>query len=250
MSLIDELLQERKKLHFTLIDPEKQSPDKAAEIAGFCETQGTDAVMIGGSTVTKEMMDETAKHINGAITIPQIIFPHRVDAITKHADYIFFMSLLNSMDRRYIIEEQTRGAKFVYMSDIKPISMGYIVVSTSENKTTVEKVVELDVIKPTDLGKVLGYALAAQYLGMDCIYLEAGSGAEKPVPEEMISEVKKRVNIPLIVGGGIRDGDTSKRIADAGADVIVTGTAAEQNLTMIKEIIGGVHMSQLTPKGI
>jgi len=251
MSVIDDMLMEKKKLHFTLIDPENQTPSKAAEMAGVCENLGTDAIMIGGSTVSKRDMNETAEHIKKAITIPLIIFPHSTDAITEYADYIFFMSLLNSIDRKYLIGEQIKGARLIDMYGIKPISVGYIIVSTSKKKTTVEdvtSVTRLDKITANDHEKVIDYALAAQYLGMDCIYLEAGSGADKPIPEEMISKVKKRLNIPVIVGGGIRDGDTAMRISNAGADVIVTGTVVEKNLRAIKEIIGGIHMSQLIPK--
>jgi len=157
------------------------------------------------------------------------------------------MSLLNSKKSKYIIGEQVRGARRVEMYDIEPISMGYIVVSTGKEKTTVEKVADLYRIESGDIDKVIDYALAAKYMGMECVYLEAGSGASKPVSEEMVGRVRRRIDIPLIVGGGIRDGQTAKALADAGADVIVTGTAAEKNLKKVKEIIGGIHMSQLTP---
>ncbi len=247
MSVIDRMLGDKKKLHFTLIDPENQSPVEAAELAGRCQSMGTDAIMIGGSTVEGDVMDETTRLVKKAVTIPVIIFPNHAGAITAYADYIFFMSLLNSKKRNYLIGEQVRGARKVEMYGIEPVSMGYIVVSTGKKKTTVEEVADLYRIGPQDVEKVIGYALAAQYLGMECVYLEAGSGASKPIPEEMVGKVKRRIDIPLIVGGGIRDGETAKALAGAGADVVVTGTVAEENLKTIKEIIGGIYMSQLLP---
>ncbi|OYT54947.1 MAG: geranylgeranylglyceryl/heptaprenylglyceryl phosphate synthase [Candidatus Altiarchaeales archaeon ex4484_2] len=247
MSVIDRMLEDKKKLHFTLIDPENQSPVEATELAGRCQDMGTDAIMVGGSTVKGGVMDEITRLIKKAVTVPVIIFPNNAEAITAYADYIFFMSLLNSRKSDYLIGEQVRGARKVEMYGIEPISLGYIVVSTGKKKTTVEEVADLYRIEPNDVEKVIDYALAAQYMGMECVYLEAGSGASKPVPGEMIEKVKRRIDIPLIIGGGIRDGETAKNLADAGADVIVTGTAAEENLEMVKEIIGGIHMSQLTP---
>ncbi|MEA1925281.1 MAG: geranylgeranylglyceryl/heptaprenylglyceryl phosphate synthase [Candidatus Altiarchaeota archaeon] len=247
MSVIDRMLGDREKLHFTLIDPENQSPVEATELAGRCQEMGTDAIMLGGSTVKEGVMDEVTRFIKKAVTVPVIIFPNHAEAITAYADYIFFMSLLNSRKSNYLIGEQVRGARKVEMYNLEPISMGYIVVSTGKKKTTVEKVADLYRIEPGDVDKVIDYALAAQYMGMECIYLEAGSGASKSIPEEMIGKVKRRIDIPLLVGGGIRDGQTAKDLADAGADVIVTGTAAEENLEKVKEIIGGVHMSRLIP---
>jgi phosphoglycerol geranylgeranyltransferase len=118
--------------------------------------------------------------------------------------------------------------------------MGYIVVSMSKTPTTVEKVASLDRIGETDIEKAVNYALAAKYLNLQCIYLEAGSGAEKPVPNEMIKAVRKEVNIPIIVGGGIRDGKTAREKTDAGADIIVNGSVSEENSARIRGIIEAI----------
>lgn len=243
MNLIKDLLKKEKKLHFTLIDPdsEKQSPKDAGKIAKTCYDYGTDAIMIGGSTVNdKNFVYETVKEIKTSVDLPTILFPNSAKTIPENVDYIFFMILLNSFERKFIIEEQIKGAPIIRKSGIKPISMGYIVINTSKKPRTIETVCKLDMIKENDIDKVVNYALTAQYLNMECVYLEAGSGAEKPISNEMISEVRKVVDIPIIVGGGIRNGNLAKEKLNAGADVIVNGTIVENNCLRIKEIIDAI----------
>lgn len=232
-----------KKLHFTLIDPEEQAPKTAVERAELCASYGTDAIMIGGSTINegdRGLIHGTIKAIKDSVRIPIIQFPNSAEVISKNTDYIFFMSLLNSRINRYLLGEQVKGAPIIKKFGVKPISMAYILVSTSREPTTVERIVgreNLDIIREGDIEKAVNYALTAQYLNMECIYLEAGSNAEKPVSDEMISAVRSEIEIPIIVGGGIRDDKTARKKTDAGADVIVNGTATEEDCTLIKEII-------------
>lgn len=231
----------KKALHFTLIDPEDQTAEEAGERAKLSESYGTDAIMIGGSTVRdKKKVDSTVKAIKEKTNTPTILFPNSADSVSERADYIFFMSLLNSKDHRFFAGEQVRGARFIKDSNLKPISMAYVIISTSGEPTQVEKAVDLDMIKPADIEKAVSYAITAENFGMDCIYLEAGSGAEKPVPNEMISAVRKAVSIPIIVGGGIRNGSVAKEKVDSGADAIVTGTVAEEDSEKLKEIIWAI----------
>ena len=129
------------------------------------------------------------------------------------------------------------------MTSVQPISMGYIVISMSRQPTTIERRVNLNILGQEDTKKVLDYALTAQYFGMSCVYLEAGSGADWPVPLRMIKEVKNKIDIPLIVGGGIRHAEQAKEIADAGADVLVTGTIIEQDLSKLEGIITAIKTS-------
>lgn len=241
MNVIREWLREKnEKLHFTLIDPDKQAPEKAAKMAAVGSSYGTDAIMVGGSTVSRKNVEETVIAIKDAVSLPIILFPNSSNAVTEFADYIFFMCLLNSKKRRFLVEEQMEGALAVKEYGLHPISMGYIVVSTSQKPTTVERITDLDAIIEGDIQKLLKYALTAEYYGMQCVYLEAGSGAEKPVSSEMIMAAHSNLNIPVIVGGGIRDGKTALDKVKHGADVIVTGTIAEKNQNKTKEIIKAV----------
>ncbi|MEM4347565.1 MAG: geranylgeranylglyceryl/heptaprenylglyceryl phosphate synthase [Candidatus Altiarchaeota archaeon] len=242
MSLIKELLEERKRaLHFTLIDPEDQSIEEAGKRAKLCEDFGTDAIMVGGSTIKEsKIVDETIKEIKENSSLPVILFPNSATAVSQYADYIFFMSMLNSKERKYLLEEQLKGALLVKKFKLKVIPLAYLVISTSVMKTEVERASELDIIKIYDIPKALNYALIAKYFGFSCIYLEAGSGAEHPIANEMIYEIKKEVRIPIIVGGGIRNARVAREKVKAGADVIVTGTMAEENLEKVKEIIQAI----------
>ncbi len=228
MKVLDYIMEELEKypLHFSLIDPDKQPPEDAGEMAEIAERVGSTAIMVGGSTVSDEkLVDDTVKEIKSASSLPVILFPSSANSLSRYADAIFFMSLLNSRNPRYIIREQMKGAMTIKKLGIEPISMGYIVV---EPGMKVGEVGEVELIKRNDFITAAGYALAAQYLGMKFVYLEAGSGANEPVPSEMIVFVKKNIEIPLIVGGGIRDPSTAREKVMAGADIIVTGTALEE----------------------
>ena len=222
---IEKTLQ-REKMHMTLIDPEKKKPEESAEIALAASRAGTHAIMIGGSTgLTLEMMNETIKEIKSRVNLPVIIFPSGAKVLSPYADALFFMSLLNSNNLEYIVRQQVRGAPIVKKIGIEPIPMGYLVV---EPGMTVGRVGQADLLRRNCLEDAVAYALTAQYFGMRLVYLEAGSGAPEPVPPKMIRTVKDAIDIPLIVGGGIRTPQQAREIVKAGADIIVTGTIVEE----------------------
>ncbi len=228
MGLAEEIigLIQEKKLHFSLIDPDKQEPREAGAIARVAEKAGSSAIMVGGSTlVSRKQVDETVLAIKDETTLPVILFPSSAKYLSRYADAVFFMSLLNSRDVDYVIREHVKGAFFIRETGIEPISMGYLIV---EPGMTVGRIGKVDPIKRNDVETAVGFALAAKYLGMRFLYLEAGSGAPQPVPNEMITAVKKNVDLPLLVGGGIRDPDTAKEKSSAGADIIITGTTLEE----------------------
>jgi len=237
MATIQGWIAKKGRLHFTLIDPDKQNPKEAGLLAEKCSDFGTDAIMVGGSTVSGALVDETVKAIKKACKLPVILFPSTAGGVSPNADYVFWMMLMNSTNRRFLVGEQVKAAIPLSKTRIKTIPMGYIVVSTSSKPTTVEKVGEVDRILENDFEKAISYALTAEYFGMECVYLEAGSGAEKPVSDEMVTQVKNSLRIPVIVGGGIKTPEEAGKKAKAGADVIVTGTIVEKNPGVIKEII-------------
>ena len=228
MKVKDRLIERMAKgtIHLTLIDPDKQSVEEAADIAMRAEKANTDAIMIGGSTdVTQDNLDATAKAIKNACDLPTIYFPSGAHAMSGNCDAIFFMSMVNSTKTEWIIGEQVKGSLITKKLGLEPISMGYIIV---EPGMKVGEVGRADPIKRDDLKSAMSYALACEYLGMSFVYLEAGSGADRQVPPEMIKAVKEVISVPLIVGGGIRTPEAAEIARLAGADAIVTGTFVER----------------------
>ncbi len=224
MQHITETLK-RHKMHMTLIDPAKQSPEAAAEIAAAAAEAGTDAIMVGGSTgITQENLDATVDAIKGACKLHVIYFPSGANAIARRCDAIYFMSMLNSKNVRNVTGEHWKGGPVIKKLGIEPISMGYIIV---EPGMKVGEVGEADVVRRSDVPRAVGYAVATEMFGMDLVYLEAGSGAPEPVPSDMISAVRKSIGIPLIVGGGVSSPEKAESVARSGADIVVTGTLVE-----------------------
>jgi phosphoglycerol geranylgeranyltransferase len=223
---ISERLKSGRKLHMTLLDPDKQEPSKAALMAKAAEDSGSDAVMVGGSTaIDQASLDTTVKNIKGSCSLPVILFPTCASCLSKYADAIYFMSMLNSKSLRYVVGEHKIGAPIIKSMGLEPIPMGYIVV---EPGMKVGEVGEAELLKRTAHEDAKAYAIATEYLGMKLVYFEAGSGAPEPVPTDMVKSICEAVNIPVVIGGGIRTVESAGSIAEAGADIIVTGTLVEE----------------------
>lgn len=221
-------------LHFTLVDPEKVAPERAAEVARQAQEGGSHAILVGGSTgFTRDQLNATVRAIKKAVTVPVILFPGSGDGLSPEADAIFFMSMLNSRNPRFLIEEQAAAAKEIKEMGLEALPMGYLVVAPGGR---VGEVGEARLVPRDASEEAVRYALAAQFLGMDYVYLEAGSGAESPVPIPMIQAVHKSLDVPLIVGGGIRDAATARHLVEAGADILVTGNLIEGQIDVQKTI--------------
>ena len=227
-------------IHITLVDPEKMTPSQASKVAENSKINGTSAIMIGGSTfVSQTHLDDVIQAIRRIVRIPIILFPNNVTGISRYADAIWFMSLLNSVDPYFLIGAQILAAPLVKKYGLEPISMGYIIVGEGGTAGIVGKAIAVPYQK-SELA--VAHALAGQYLGMHFIYLEGGSGAKNPVPPKMIRMVKQSIDVPLIVGGGIRTKEQALAAASAGANVIVTGNVIESTggKHKVSEIINGV----------
>jgi len=213
--------------HLTLIDPAKQTPIVAGEIASDAAEAGTDGVMVGGSTrAGGKLLDDMVLSIKKATDLPVILFPASEAGISRHADAIFFMSMLNSRDPYFITGAQKLGAPLVKQFELEPLPMAYLLI---EPGGVAGKVGKADLIPRDKPELAVAYALAAQYLGMPFVYLEAGSGADQPVPVEMVRAVGEAADVTLIVGGGIRTPGAAAERVRAGADIIVTGTLVERS---------------------
>jgi len=241
--LLDKIRAEG-SIHMTLIDPEKLSPQQASKIAENSKSSGTSAIMVGGSTFISQIhLDDVVKAIKSTVKIPTILFPNNITGISRHADAIWFMSLLNSTDPYFLMGAQVLGAPLVKKYGLEPIPMGYVIVGEGGTAGIVGKAIAVPYTKPE---LAAAHALAGQYLGMRFVYLEGGSGAKNPVPPEMIRVVKHYIDIPVVVGGGIRTKEQAFAAASAGADVIVTGNVLEGNDVgrKISEIIAGIKGSK------
>ncbi len=235
-----EKIKSEGSIHITLIDPEKVTVDQAKRIVENSKASGTAAIMIGGSTFVSQVhLDEVLQAIRNAVKLPTILFPNNITGISRYADAIWFMSLLNSVDPYFLVGAQILGAPLVKKYGLEPLSMGYVIVGEGGTAGIVGKAIPVPYNKPE---LAAAHALAGQYFGMRFIYLEGGSGAKNPVPPEMIRTVKSLIDATLIVGGGIRTKEQALTAASAGADIIVTGNVveAEGSEHRVSEIISGI----------
>lgn len=244
--LLDKIREEG-AIHITLIDlcpPEKSTPQFASHVASEAESCETAAIMMGGSSlVSTSHLDAVASEVKRTVKIPLILFPNNVTGISRYADAVWFMSLLNSSDPYFITGAQVLGAPLIRKFSLEPIPLGYIVVGAGGSVGVIGRVCPIPHDKPE---LAASHALAAQYFGMHFVYLEAGSGAEQPVPEDMIKMVKATIDIPLIVGGGIRTGEQARKAAKAGADGVVTGTVTEGSgvKDIISELVYNIRLGR------
>jgi len=241
--LKSELKKKKSALLFVLIDSEVSNIKSSIKLAKDVERIGASAILVGGSSATNQMeMAEVVKNLKTAVKIPKILFPGNVTGVVPEADAILFSSLLNSENPYFISQAQALAAPSVLKIGLEPLPTAYLVIGEGTSAWFVGSARGI----PFDKPKIAAaYSLAAQYLGMRFVYLEAGSGAVSSVKPEMIKTVRKVFKGFLIVGGGIKDPDTAKKIVSAGADAIVIGTLLEKNgnlknLTAIAKAIRSV----------
>lgn len=230
-----------------LIDPEDFSPGQAAETAAKAAKAGASLILVGGSTLANQgRLDEVVKAVKShtrsqsghskSRQIPVVLFPGNITGVSRHADAILFSSLLNSTNPYFIIGAQALGATEVHKAGIESIPMAYLVFGSASATSFIGQVNSLPTSKP-NLAVI--YALAAKFLGMRTLYLEAGSGADEPIPQETIRAVRKVYNGILIVGGGITGAPAAARASKAGADLLVVGNLLQSSgyETALRQIV-------------
>ena len=212
-----------------LLDPDRQDKDDVVRRAEMCVEQGADAIMFGGSFLISTNFEGMIRAVKRAVAdVPLIIFPGDTTQISPAADAILFLSMISGRNPDLLIGQQVKAAPSIKAHGIEPISTGYVLVESGV-QTTVEYVSDTKPIPRRKPEIAMAHALAAEYLGMACVYLDAGSGADQMVPVDMIQAVQGYVTIPLIVGGGIRRPEDARERVEAGADFVVIGTAFEGN---------------------
>jgi len=208
-----------------LIDPDNFDSARAGEVARNAERLGFDCIFVGGSTLGDQShLDEVVRSIKNHITRPVILFPGNITGISRHADAILFSSLLNSTNTYFIIGAQALGAIQVRRHKLESIPMGYLVFGDESTTSFIGQVRPIPYSKP---GIAVMYAMAAQYLGMRVLYLEAGSGSNTTMPVDVVKAVRKHFDGLLVVGGGITSSKAALALSSSGADLLVIGNLLE-----------------------
>lgn len=225
-----------------LIDPDRLSTEQIKELGLKSQKAGVDGFLIGSSLLLTNRFDEAVKELKSSVSVPVIIFPGNAYQVSRHADAILFLSLISGRNPQLLIGEQVKAAPLVKDFGVEPIPTGYLIMESGK-RTAVLYMSNTQPIPKDKPDIACAHALAGEYLGMKFIFLEAGSGAENPVPDEIIKAVKDFITIPIIVGGGVKTPEQARSKVDAGASFVVVGNALEKNSndSILKEFADAIH---------
>ncbi len=205
-----------------LLDPDRSGINSILNLAESASEFGVDALLVGTSFVLESNFHQAVKQIKECTSLPVIIFPGAHSQISPHADAVLFTSLISGRNSQYLIDEQVKGAPIVKSFGLEVIPTGYMLIESGKY-TSVQSISGTLPIPSDKPDIACAHALAAQYMGMRLVFLEAGSGASKPVPDEMITAVAGYIDIPVMVGGGIRSPREVENKIAAGASLVVVG---------------------------
>lgn len=218
-----------------LIDPDKSELSQLKALVTNADKIGVGLFLVGGSLLISGLLEKTILEINKLSNIPTVIFPGSINQISSHADAILFLSLISGRNPEYLIGAHVASAPMIRKSGIEVLSTGYMLIDGGK-PTTVSYMSNTNPI-PHDKADIAACtALAGEMLGLKNIFMDCGSGAAKHVSEKMVHEVRKTVNLPIIVGGGIRNAEEVHSLASAGANLIVVGNAFEENPSLLFEM--------------
>jgi len=238
MNIYNHILQakhEGNKLLAVLIDPDKFQLKNALQFIDKVNNSLVTHIFVGGSEVGQNVTQQLVEIIKMLTDLPIVLFPGDVTQISKDADAILFLSLLSGRNADYLIDKQVQAVPLLEKTQLEVISTGYILIESGKT-TAVQRVTNTLPLNRTDLEVITNTAKAGELLGKKLIYLEAGSGATYEVPVEVIASVKNKINIPLIVGGGIRSKTQIENAFIAGADLVVIGTAFEEDQQFFEQL--------------
>ncbi len=232
--------QSRKKQMAVLVDPDKSTPESLIEIASLVQRASVEHIFVGGSLMTSGEMDETLKVLKDHCEANLTIFPGSINQINSKADALFLLSLISGRNADLLIGKHVEAAPSLRRSKLEIIPTGYMLVDGGQ-PTTASYMSNTFPI-PRDKEEIaMSTAMAGEMLGLQCIYLDAGSGAQNPIPEPMIECVRGAIDIPMIVGGGMRTEADVLAALSAGADIAVVGNAFEQDPNLIVTIAESIH---------
>ena len=243
MNVYQPLLEKKqsgRKSFAVLIDPDKVDSSSLSPLIELACTAKADYFFVGGSLVVSDNLDACILQIKQQCSIPVLLFPGSPSQVSKHANALLYLSLISGRNAELLIGQHVISAPFVKKSGLEIISTGYMVVDGGA-PTTVSYISNATPIPADKSDIALCTAMAGEMLGMKLIYMDAGSGAKKSISEEMIAAVAQNINIPLIVGGGIRDAEKAYLNCKAGADIIVVGNAIEKEPSLIMEMAAAIR---------
>ncbi len=231
---------ERRKQFAVLIDPDKIHSKNIGRLINLADNAGVDYFLIGGSLMVNNTIDDCIQTIKANCKIPTLLFPGNSVQLSFEADGILFLSLISGRNPDLLIGQHVIAAPLLKKSAMEILSTGYMLIDGGA-PTSVTYMSNTSPIPADKPDIAVCTALAGEMLGLKLIYLDAGSGALNPVPKRMVHQVSKNINIPLIVGGGIRTPEQAVETVAAGADVIVVGNAIEKDTTLLSEIASVIH---------
>lgn len=230
----------RKKSFAVLIDPDKVTKPALDELVRLASDAAVDYFFLGGSLVISNHLDDCVQHIKAQSNVPVILFPGSPSQVSRYADALLYLSLISGRNPELLIGQHVISAPVVKQSGLEIMPTGYMVIDGGA-PTTVSYISNAAPI-PSDKNEIaMCTAMAGEMLGMKLIYMDAGSGARRPISESMIEKVAGTIEAPLIIGGGITEPEKAYRNCKAGADVLVVGNAIEKDPSLIKEIAAAVH---------
>ncbi len=229
--------EQGKKQFAVLIDPDKF---KSTKIIKLAESVGTDFILVGGSLISSGNFEKCIKNIKAITSIPVIIFPGNNLQVSKSADSILLLSLISGRNPDFLIGQHVISAPFLKSSGLEIIPTGYMLIE-SEKQTAASYMSNTIPIPNDKYDIAMSTAMAGEMLGLKLIYMDAGSGAKKSVPSEMINKVSSSIKIPLVIGGGINSAAKATAACKAGADIIVVGNALEKDSSLIRNISHAIH---------
>lgn len=242
-SLVDKKLKSQKSFA-VLIDPDKVSSGDVDDLCRISEDARVDYFLVGGSLVVSSRLDDVISAVKKNSSTPVILFPGSPSQISSRADALLYLSLISGRNADLLIGQHVISAPAVRHSGLEVISTGYMLVEGGG--ATTASYISNSFPLPADKPEIaVCTAMAGEMLGMKLIYMDAGSGARKPVNEQLIAAVAEQIDIPLIVGGGIVEPEKAYRNCKAGADMIVVGNAIEKDRNLISEMAAAIHMVSL-----
>ena len=230
--IISSKISKGEKQWCVLIDPDKLIFEEINELISLINSSSCDFILVGGSLINHQMFDDYLKAIKRLSSKPVLIFPGDNQQISKYADGLFLLSLISGRNPELLIGQHVKSAFKIRASNLEVLPCGYILIEGESLNSAIYMSESLPIPKNKS-SIAAATALAGEQLGMQFIYLDKGSGAEKSIGNKMIIDVKKTINIPLIVGGGINSQQDLENVWNAGADIAVIGTSIEKNFKNI-----------------